>query len=581
VKNFFHHALIRRHNVPGTKNVRLALRSFSLAERMVFFALLGILGLSAVGLLYKVNNAFLVEMPAEGGTLVEGIVGYPRFINPILASTDTDKDLSAVIYSGLMRLDEKGEFVPDLAESYTVSDDGLTYAFVLKSNARFHDGYPVTADDVLFTIDAAKSEAAESSVRAAWNGVTAEKTDDGTVRFTLTKPYAPFLENAAIGILPRHLWEDIPAEEFGASQRNSAPVGSGPYMMGKVSLDEAGIPQAYELNAFEGYTSGAPYIPKLIFRFYSNEERAAEAYEAGDVTSLPAAVPEAASRWSGRRGARIERMPLPRVFGVFFNQSHALAFADLAARQALDALMPREEIVKDVLFGYGTAIDGPFPGSAASSTIATTSASTTVEAARTILEDGGWEFDTEAGTWEKKINGETVKLSFSLATAETPELRLAAERIKAAFEAVGAKVELKVLDATSLNQTVIRPRTYDALLFGQVVGRNADLYPFWHSSQRTEGLNVSLYANTEADKLLETLKASEDAETREKAKKDLADIFREDVPASFAYSPDFIYILPEKLRGFTPIAVTAPADRLANIHRWYIETERVWRIFIK
>ena len=181
--------------------VMRALGTFSLVERATFIIAILLCIVSLLRIVYSINAHFLVTIPAQGGTLNEGIIGTPRYINPLLAVTDADRDISRLVFRGLMREDNNGNLVPDLADSYSVSPDNLTYTFVLKK-AYFQDGTPITADDVLFTIQSATNPTLGSSERVTWEGVGVKVIDAKTIAFTLKEPYAPFLENMTLGILP-------------------------------------------------------------------------------------------------------------------------------------------------------------------------------------------------------------------------------------------------------------------------------------------------------------------------------------------------------------------------------------------
>jgi peptide/nickel transport system substrate-binding protein len=220
--------LLKRFNIPKEKAIRRAIRSFTAAEKTVFYTFVGIFIISSLALVWKVNASYLVEVPTRGGTLVEGVLGNPRFINPVLAISDADKNLSALVYSGLTRIDSKGNVVNALAESVSVSDDGLYYSVKIKDGATFHDGEPVTADDVIFTIQKITDPLIKSPRRGNWDGVSVEKVDDLTLNFHLKKPYAPFIENLSVGIMPKHIWNNVTNDEFSFSQFNTLPVGSGP-----------------------------------------------------------------------------------------------------------------------------------------------------------------------------------------------------------------------------------------------------------------------------------------------------------------------------------------------------------------
>ena len=126
---------------------------------------------------YDASQNFLVTVPAAGGALIEGEIGVPRSVNPVLAFTDADKDVTALVYAGLMRRDASGNLVPDLAQSYTVSPDGLTYDFILKSSLKFDDGTPITADDVVFTVNKTQDAALEKPAPSGLVGCDRQKSE--------------------------------------------------------------------------------------------------------------------------------------------------------------------------------------------------------------------------------------------------------------------------------------------------------------------------------------------------------------------------------------------------------------------
>ncbi len=562
---------------------------FSRIEKIFFYGITAVFLASGLTLLYKVNANFLVEIPATGGALTEGVIGTPRFVNPLLAISDADRDLTALLYAGLLKATPEGNLVPDLAKNYTISDSGLVYTFTLKDKIFFHDGTPVSADDVVFTIQKAQDPALKSPKRANWDGIAVEKVDGKTVRLTLKQAYAPFLENATMGILPKHLWHNVSADEFAFSRGNIAPVGAGAFRIGEVrTAGGTEAPTYFDLVPFTKYALGAPHLAHLVLRFYGNETALLSAYRNGEVESVNTIAPEEAKKLAAR-SVRIERSPLPRVFGIFFNQNQSSVLANKEVRTALARVLDKGSIVDGVLAGYGTVIDGPIPPGLVGNNIDTTTdewnATTTTarkQSARKILEKAGWQWNTAKGVMEKKMGKkDTVPLTFSLTTASTPELARAAEMIKSAWESVGAKVELKIFETGDLNQNVIRTRKYDALFFGEIVGRNPDLFAFWHSSQRNDpGLNIALYTNIKVDKLLEQARTTSDRETRNETYKKFEAEINKDIPTVFVYAPDFLYVLPHGLKGVKIGNVTTPSERFLNVNEWFIETEKVWRIFL-
>ena len=573
------------------EKVNNAVLEFSIAQKVVFYTVAGIFTISSFILLSKVNNAFLVEVPAEGGTLVEGIVGTPRFVNPVLAISDADKDLVALVYSGLLKATPDGKLIPDLAKNYTISSDGRTYSFTLKENIYFHDGTEVTADDIIFTIERAQDPSIKSPKRANWDGVFVEKVGEKEVRFSLKQPYSSFLENATLGILPKHIWKSADSDQlFTFSAYNIEPVGSGPYKVKAVKYDSLRIPVFYDLVPFSQYALGKPFVAHIEIKTFQNETAAVKSFEGGYVETINRISPETAVRLKAG-GAWIETSPLPRVFGIFFNQNQAPIFANKEVRAALDIALDKQKIVDEVLKGYGTVLDGPIPEGflPVPGEVKNVSASTTfdrtidnTERAKKILIDNGWKMSTTTGLMSKKTKKETVPLQFTISTSDVPELEMAAEIVKKAWEKIGAEVTVRPFETSDLNQNVIRPRKYDSLLFGEIVGRDLDFFPFWHSSQRNDpGLNIALYASITTDKLLQEARVTTDMATRLEKYKKFGDEINKDKPAIFLYSPNFVYLVPKKIKNLSLGKITTPADRFLGVHLWYIETDRVWKIFLR
>lgn len=566
-------------NLPYAGKIMTIIKSFSLTEKTVFMFFVVLFVASGLTLLFQVNKMFLVEVPSYGGSLVEGVIGTPRFINPLLASSDADKDLTNLIYSGLLKTDADGDLVPDLAESYVISDDGLTYTFILKDDIYFHDGEKVTADDVIFTITKAQDPMLKSPREANWSGVQMEKVDEKTIVFNLRQPYSPFIQNTTLGILPKHIWSSATIDEFPFSQFNTKAIGSGPYKIESITYTDSGIPSEYYLESFKKYSLGRPYIDKIVIKSYQNERDVLESFKKGDIESLHSISPKMVREISLDKSQMV-LSPLPRIFGVFFNQNSAPVLVNKEVRSALDTAVNKQEIVDTVLYGYGQVIDGPVPVKEVSS-IATTTSTDHIEKAREILTKKGWTLN-DSGIFEKKDSKGTTRLSFSISTGSANELKETAMLLQKQWRAMGADVEVKIFEIGDLNQDIIRPRKYDALLFGEIISRDFDLYPFWHSSERADpGLNIALYTNIQADKLLENIRKTSDPEQRQNYLNGVSDEIKNDVPAVFTYSPYFIYIVPKKINDVKMATLTNPSERFSDVSEWYIETNNVWEIFSK
>lgn len=570
---------------PKKNEINLVFSSFSKKEWLVFFGLLLVLLISTLVMLQKLNLHYTVSVPLQGGSITEGIVGTPRFINPVLSSSDADMDITSLVYSGLMRKEPDGSLVPDLAETYEVSEDGLNYTFTLKNNIYFHDGQPVTVDDVVFTIEKIKDPVIKSPRIGAWDGVTANKVDEKTILFTLRRPYSSFLENTTIGILPAHVWGGFAIE---LNNANTNPIGSGPYMISKVLKASNGVIDSYILKKFEKFSLGDPYIKTINLNFYPNETEAISALTSGDIDQLSSLSPENANTLK-QKDYRIESSVLPRIFGLFFNQNQNQIFLNKNIIKAIDQGIDKDRIVREVLQGYGVVINSPIPPNMiAYQKLINRDDSTLVdrvENARSILVKDGWVmgsdgFLTKTVTENKKST--TIPLQFSISTGNAPELAKSAELIKIDLEALGMKVDVKTFEVGNLNQGVIRPRKYDALLFGQIINHESDLYAFWHSSQRKDpGSNVAEYTNAKVDKILEDAFITLDEATRIKKYSQFEDEIKNDMPAVFLYSPNFIYAVSRNISELNVEHITSPQDRFLNIYKWYTDVDHVWKIFAK
>jgi len=541
---------------------------------------------AVLGLLWKIDKSFAVEIPKDGGKLEEGIIGTPRFINPLLAISDADRDLVSLIYSGLLRADDKGSLMNDLAEKYEISEDGTLYTFTLKENLVWSDKKPLTSDDIIFTIQMAKNPALKSNQRASWEGVEVEKIDGRTISFSLKRPYAPFIENMTLGILPKHIWGEIQPEQMILTDFNINPVGSGPYQVKTIAKDSNGITQSYSLVPNKKFALGKPYIDNIILKFYPSEKKLIAAYENDEISAMGGISPQGAGEIK-RGGKKLKPLLLPRVFTVFFNQNNAQIFTNKEVRQALDLATDKEAIVKNVLKNFGSVLNSPLPpGSIGAYALQEKSDQVQYEErlkqAVDLLEKNGWKINEQDNIREKKTKKNITRLEFNLATSNAPELAQTAELLKQMWEKLNIKVNVRIFEIGDLNQNVIRPRKYDALLFGIMMGRDPDPFAFWHSSQRNDpGLNIALYTNITADKLLEDARVLSDTDKRKEKYQAFRKQIEKDIPAIFLYSPEYIYLVPKYLMGLNTDTITIPSERFTQINQWYIETEKIWRIFAK
>ena len=556
--------LARTFRVGMFERLSSYMRSLSAGDRTIATALAVLVIFAGLLSIYGLEQHFLVTEPAYGGVLREGDVGAPRFVNPLLALSDSDRDLTALTYAGLMGEDGKGNLVPVLATSYTVSPDGKTYTFTLRADAKFSDGTPVTADDVVYTVEKAQDPALKSPEYANWSGVAVQAVDARTVEFTLSKAFAPFLGNLTLGILPSHLWKSVSDDDFTFSPMNTNPVGAGPFAISSVGRDGDGVIQSFNLKANASYVLGRPHLSGIDFTFFSQASDLQSALQSHQVDSA-----------YGIPGKDTLEAPYSRVFGVFFNATQEPVFAHEEVREALSLAIDRDTIVNQVLGGYATPLMGPVPPGSGVPAIPLPDSATRIADAAKVLTDAGWTYDSSARAWKLAKSSET--LSVTLKTSNVPELKAVATQIQSDWQQLGVPVDIELYEPGDLTQNVIRPRAYGALLFGMVIGNDHDLYAFWDSAERVDpGLNIAMYSNKTVDALLEKARGESDPAA---LASDLAQIDTDiaaDYPAAFTHAPDFLYTVPNGLQGVVLPQITSPSDRFATVTGWYLDTERVW-----
>ena len=527
------------------------------------FGILGILiGIASLAGIYGLEQRLFIVEPAYGGSLTEGDMGAPRFINPLLALSATDQDLTALTYAGLMGQGPNGLLVPVLAKSHAVSPDGTTYTFTLRDNLKFSDGTPITANDVVYTVNKAKDPGLKSPQYTNWSGVTATAIDSKTIQFTLTAPYAQFLENTTLGILPQHLWQNITDDEFPFSSLETKPVGEGPFVATNVTQDSNGAITRYALSANNDYALGRPYLDSLHFLFYATEAQLQSAINTENVESA-----------YGVTGKHVITAPYARVFAVFFNAGENSALSDKAVRQALSSAIDRNGIVQKLFGGYATPLAGPVPAGSGIGMLPIPSASYGVTEAQNILATDGWTYATSTKSWDKS----GAPLTIALKTANVPELQALAQAIQTGWKQLGVSTALQLYEPGELADTVIHSRSYQALLFGMVIPKGDDLYDFWDSAEKTyPGLNITAYSNPAVDTLLAQIRTETNPTARTAELSQVNQLIAADYPAAFIESPDFVYVVPNDLKDVILTQITAPADRFASVATWYRRTESVW-----
>ncbi len=541
-------------------------------EKMTLLVLLILTATSGLFTGRQVLAKYTTTVAANGGTYREGLIGQPRFINPLLATTDTDQAIVKLVYSGLYRLDAGGDVIPDLADGMPqVSEDGQDYTVKMKSNAQWHDGTPVTADDVVFTIQTLQNPAFNSPHRSEWESTTVEKIDNNTVKFHLKVSSAPFLNNLTLPIISKKYWGNVSPADFVLSQGNIEAVGNGPYVIKEVRKLAKGTIQAIDLESFPNWHNRRAYIDTVKLNFYDDIEGVLTAIHGKQIDGFGFSPFDQSVRLDeSNNELNVTQLPLPQYQAVFFNTSKPI-FADVKVRQALQMGTDIKTIIDTVYNGQGQPLNGPILRQHVDG-LPDPVVLYNVDQAKQKLEEAGWKLENGASV--RKKNG--TELSFTLSTNNFPLNTKTAELLANEWSQLGVKVSLNIQPTRELTDGVIRPRNYDALLFAQKLGVDPDPFLFWHSSQvKNPGLNLSLYQNTAADKLISEARATTDKTQRDEKYREFQNLIQLDVPAIFLVQNVFSYAQMDNIKGLSINNLTDSTVRFYDLPNWYLDTKRI------
>ena len=547
-------------------------------------AILALIGLAVVGgLLYTQSQGLVTTVvPAQGGTFSEAIVGQPGQLNPLFdRGNSAERDLDRLIFSGLMKFDADGLPMPDLAESWAVSADGLTYTFVLRDGLTWHDGSPVTQQDVLFTIGLLQDPnfPGPSDLAKLWQRVAVSSPARNTVRFVLPEPFAPFMDYVTIGLLPEHLLRGVPARQLLNHPFNFQPVGTGPMKLIALERQDSAIVSAL-LEPNSQYPGKTPYLSQVRFRFYASPEAAYEAYVAGEAQALSDFTP--ATFAAALKNPQLEMFSsrLPEYSLIFLNQKNETVnfFQEKRVRQALLAGLNRQLMVDTILQGQAFVATGPIlPGTWAYNDNLIPVKYDPQHAAQ-LLNDAGWALPPEAapGSPDYVRSKSGKQLAFTLLVPPDAIQSAVANMAVGNWADIGVKVTLEELPVEEI-KTALKSRTYQAALvdLSFAATPDPDPYPFWHQTQIETGQNFSGYDNRDISVILEQARTIPSYKDRAKFYRAFQSKFADQTPALMLYYPIFNYAVDAKVNGVQLGPLVDRSDRFNSLADWYIVTRRV------
>jgi peptide/nickel transport system substrate-binding protein len=516
--------------------------------------------------------------PAEGGIYTEGLVGSLSRLNPLLDQNNSaDRDINRLLFAGLVTFDSRGLPMPALADSWGVSQDGTIYNFSIRPNAVWHDGVPVSVDDIIFTLELIKSDSSlfPADVRAMWNQVQIKKLNDKTIQFILPEPFAPFLDYLTFGLLPKHILDGTPADQLAASSFNLAPVGTGPYRFERLIIENGKV-TGVVLRAFDKYYGNKAFIDQVIFRYYATAADALDAYHQGQVLAVSQITPDILPQALAEPTLNIYSGRLPELSLVMFNLNNpdVIFFQDAKLRRAMLMGLNRQQIVDKQLEGQAIVADGPiFPGTwAYYGKVEHLDYDPT--SAVNLLKSAGYTIPATGGNVRSNKDGKS--LEFTLLYPDDTLHAAIAQTIQANWSLLGVKVDLEAVPYATLVNDRLVSRNYQAALVDLNLSRtpDPDPYPFWHQSEITGGQNYSQWDNRTASEYIEQARVNPDFTERARLYRNFQVIFAQELPALPLYYPVYSYGISDTVRGAQMPPLFDTSDRFLTITNWYLVTSR-------
>lgn len=555
-------------------------------KRLRWQILVVVLALAAIAVLLIGQQPALIlpgvepapVQPSEGGLYSEALVGSLVRLNPVLDFYNSaDRAVDRLIYSALLKFDDRGQPFGDLAETWGISQDGKVYNFSIRQNAVWHDGQPVTSDDVVYTIGLLKDESipVPPDLREFWKQVDVSILDEKTLQFRLPEPFAPFLDYLTFGILPAHLLGGMPADQLVNAPFNLNPVGSGPFKFQRMLVEDSQI-KGVELAAFQEYYAKPPFFSQVVFQYYPDAQTALAAYQQEQVLGIGEIEQEILPAALKDDGLGLYTGRIPRLGLIYFNLKDAtLPFLqDVNIRRALLLGLNRQKLIDRYLGSQALIADGPILQGTWAYYDGIERIEYNPEQAVEILKDAGYSVPAEGGAVRAK---EGIRLEFELLHPDQSPYTEIAQAIQEDWSKLGVGVVLKPVPLEEMVSGHLEPGTYQAALAELNLGRtpDPDPYPFWHQSQINGGQNYGRWDDRQASEFLEQARVKVDPAERLNRYQNFQIRFTNQMPALPLYNLVWSFGVDKQVQGVRSGPVFDPSDRFNTITDWFLVARRV------
>lgn len=540
---------------------------------LTWIVLLVLLGASVAAQIGGLRGYYQVPAPVAGGTYSEGILGSFTNANPLYATNPVDIAASRLLFAGLFTYDQNNNLVGDLAAGYTVDARGTTYTVTLRPKLTWHDGRPLTAEDVAFTYGLIQNPDARSPLNPSFQGIEVVALDESTVTFKLPSPLSSFPYSLTNGIVPKHVLAGSSMNALRTLSFNTVkPVGAGPFKFStlEVNGDSAATrEERLALDAFDGYYAGKPKLDRFVVHSFRSEERLIQSFKDQEINAMVGLTkqPEGLAKGS----TRLYNLPLTAAVMTFFKTSEGV-LSNVKVRQALVRATDQMAVIKSLDYPSLPVREPLLPKQVGYNPLYQQAPFDRV-AANAILDEDGW---IKGGDGIRRKDG--VKLSFSMVAQNNSEYANVARVLQKNWRAVGVHVDIILEDNTDF-QSTLSSHSYDALLYGISIGNDPDVIVYWDSKYadvRAENrLNFSEYKSATADTALQAGRTRSDIALRAVKYLPFLQAWQADAPAVGLYQPRFLYITHGPVYGLGEHPINAEVERFTNVHNWMIREKGI------
>lgn len=547
-------------------------------KKIFLFSLLLLLSI----ILWRSLDKYLVDVPSEGGKIAEIQIGTNlRFVNPVLANSNAEKDLLPLIYSPILKKNDEGEIIPGIAQIIKKSEDEKKYTIKIQEDIFFSDGEKLDSDDVIFTIKKISDPELNSPYYANWIGVEYEKINEHELKIILPEEYNQFEEIlSSLYILPKNLWENFSPSEFEHNPLNINAIGSGPYIVKGVMRSQSGKIKKYELEKNEERSrKDKIFIDEIIFHFFDDYKEYQESIIFSNkkiIKNISNVNPDLIHNLSSNQSyikATIKNIQSPKIFGLFLNKNSGNFLKNKILRKSISKVVDKNRISDITLKGYAKKVDSPIFN------LEPTTKESDLENIKNNLKEAGFSVIEKDGTStvliENRKDSPSQPVILTMKTIKSDEFIKISNNIKQDLSKIGITLNILYYDEGVLANTIIRNRDFEILLFGYQININPDLFYFFHSSQISDpGINISGVRSTQLDKNILELRKNLSKEKKLDIYKKINKIILEDYSFIPIYSPYFVYIMDSRLQNFNKKIINSREERFSDVSKWYTKTKK-------